>query len=760
MLDGRRAPVPPTRFQTDHPVKFPVFEVPDAWLREHVPNPRPHERCVDFARIAALEALAAAGLGDVVARQGLRIGVCLGTVVGAAMDEDSFYREFRQGDCPDPLPVIRFLRSSPAEAVVERLGLTGPYMTVATACTSGASAICQAVEWIRAGICDAVIAGGTEKLSRLSYNGFASLQITDASACRPFDRDREGLNLGEGAGVILLESPESVARRGVKPVGHLLGTGNASDAYHLSRPDPDGGGLRRAVREALESAGGGLDRVGFINAHGTGTLDNDRMEGRVFRDLLPGVPFHSTKCFTGHTLGAAGGIEAALTLACLNRGCLPVNAGFRNTDPEIGVAPAMGGRFDGDVAMSTSVAYGGNNVALVFGRASERAEHPGCSSPASDATRPRVVVRGVGVAGGFGLGRDALFAAMHEPPPPNASVTVQTPDGDETVPAFLCDDAALAGFVERKRLRRVDHFSRLATLGIAMALDDARVDHVVRDRIGLILATGYGANDTTFRFIDGCLEHGDAGASPLLFSGSGHSGALSHAGILLGITGPALTVCQPHLAATTALATAVQWLRSGLVDVVVVGGVEEYLPLRGYVHRAWLGQREEKTVQAFDFKRETSMIGEGAAFLALAHGGDNAGSDDIVLAQAFVAREDDTTGLDGIDDAENAPVLIAADGNRCRGLHCGRVVEHHPSRTWATFAPVFGAMPVGSAMHWAAAVEALKRGRLPEPPPGNWLGGAPPSLSAHPPRRIQSVEVAKDGCLGVVTLENHEESCT
>ncbi len=361
MFAGRRSPAPPRDIETDHPVAYPVFSVPAGWFgRDGAPS------CAELALVAAREALAAAGL-DGPALSARRVGVCLGTVVGVTLGQEELYAAFSRGGRPPVGPIEEFYSTSLAAEVQRALGVSGPHMTVTTACSSGALAIAAAAGWLRSGLCEVAVAGGAEKVTRLSYDGFISLMIADPEPCRPFDRDRRGLNLGEGAGVLVLESAASARRRGAPVTGRLLGAGNACDAYHLARPRPDGEGLRRAVRHALAQAGAAPEEVAFINAHGTGTVENDRAEGRLLCRVFPATPFHSTKCYTGHTLGAAGGVEAALTLACLNAGRIPASAGFVAPDPEVGASPVREvSPVAGRLALSTSVAYGGNNAALLF----------------------------------------------------------------------------------------------------------------------------------------------------------------------------------------------------------------------------------------------------------------------------------------------------------------------------------------------------------------------------------------------------------
>lgn len=358
---GNRAPAPPTRFTSSHPTRYPVFEL--AGFQE----PPELLRTSALGLHAAREALADAGL-DAGALQGLRVGVCVGTTVGSAMNNEEFCREYRAGREPSLQPMQRILRSNPAAVIAQAFGLTGPCQTIVNACASGTDAVGIAASWIRGGVCDAVIAGGADELGRITYNGFISLMITDDSPCKPFDRDRKGLNLGEGAGMLVLESEALRARRGGRARSFLLGYGSACDAHHLTAPRPDGAGLRAAIAEALACCGTPAAAVCFVNAHGTGTPDNDRVESQVLAELFPGVPYHSTKGFTGHTLGAAGAIEAVFTVACLERGRIPGSAGFATPDPELGGTPAAGcSAVAGRVALSESLAFGGNNSVILVG---------------------------------------------------------------------------------------------------------------------------------------------------------------------------------------------------------------------------------------------------------------------------------------------------------------------------------------------------------------------------------------------------------
>jgi 3-oxoacyl-[acyl-carrier-protein] synthase II len=368
LFGGGCTPQPPSRFSSDHPTVYPVFEI------YKTPSTSGNGPQLDimltakFALTAAEEALTNAGLNRKILPD-KRVGICIGTTVGSAMNNEEFYRDYRSSGRPHMDAITRFLNSNPAKVIAEQYGVAGPCQTIVNACSSGTDAIGLGASWIRSGLCDVVIAGGADELCRVTYNGFISLMITAESPCRPFDVDRKGLNLGEGAAMLVLESEAFCRKRNQVPHAMLLSYGSACDAYHLIAPAPDGRGLKQAIATAMAACQTSVDNIAFINAHGTGTPDNDRVESQVLNELLSGVPFLSTKGYTGHTLGAAGAIEAAFTIACLSAGKIPASAGFETPDPDLLSTPVQQETaVDGTIAISQSLAFGGNNAVVIFGK--------------------------------------------------------------------------------------------------------------------------------------------------------------------------------------------------------------------------------------------------------------------------------------------------------------------------------------------------------------------------------------------------------
>lgn len=330
------------------------------------------DRTFHLAVRAVTEALNEAHLRQL--PPGFRLGVCLGTTVACQLNDIAFYADYRASGNPDLEAAERFASGSLSERIAQAVGATGPVLTVVNACTSGTDALGVAMDWLRADLCDAVLAGGADELNAIPVSGFFALGLTSPEPCRPFDRDRQGLNLGEGAGVVLLERHASAVKRR-RPLTLLAtGFGSAADGHHLTAPHPDGHGLEHAIRTALDDAGIGPDAIACINAHGTATPDNDRIEGTVLARIFgDAVCVTSTKGYTGHTLGAAGGIEAVFTALALREGWAPATIGYTTHDGAIPLAPLTAPTpVSGHIALSTALAFGGNNAAFVVARAGER----------------------------------------------------------------------------------------------------------------------------------------------------------------------------------------------------------------------------------------------------------------------------------------------------------------------------------------------------------------------------------------------------
>ncbi len=345
--------------------------VPDAYRSAA----RRASRASRLALAATAAALADAGIEP---RPGDPWGVVFnGGAAGLLEAEDFARRRLREGRRARGLSeFLEVPQDSPSDRVALALRLTGPRITVTTACSSSSIAVGRGAEMVRDGEARVVLAGGADALCRLTYAGFNSLRAVSAERARPFDRNRAGLNLGEGAAVLVLEPAAAARRRGARPYAAVLGYGMTNDAFHMTQPEPSGAAWERTVRAALADAGIDPAAVDYVNAHGTATEQNDPAETaayqRVFGERLARLPISSVKGAVGHCLCAAGGIEAAVTALALRNGIAPPTAGFAEADPACPVDPIPGtGRpLDIRVALSSSFAFGGNSAVLALGRAS------------------------------------------------------------------------------------------------------------------------------------------------------------------------------------------------------------------------------------------------------------------------------------------------------------------------------------------------------------------------------------------------------
>ena len=318
--------------------------------------------------IAAKQAMSDAHINDI---NEFRTGLISATTVGGMDRSEKFYREYIKNSSTGRLrDIIMHDCADSTEQIADTLGIKDYISTISTACSSSANAVMFGSRLIENGILDRVIVGGVDSLTIFTLNGFNSLMILDKTGCKPFDEKRNGLTLGEGAGYLMLESEGTVKQSGKRPLCEIRGYGNACDAYHQTASSPDGDGALMSMQKAITKANLTPGLIDYINAHGTGTKNNDLSEGRAIKrlcgDEVP--PFSSTKSFTGHTLGAAGAIEAVFCVMALNHQWVYPNLNFTQEMTDLGLSPVT--VFKSDIRlryiMSNSFGFGGNNTSLIF----------------------------------------------------------------------------------------------------------------------------------------------------------------------------------------------------------------------------------------------------------------------------------------------------------------------------------------------------------------------------------------------------------
>lgn len=404
--------------------------------------------------------------------------------------------------------------SSVAEEVARKYSCLGPALTVSTACSSGAVAIKIALEMLRRGDAQRVLVGGVDSLCRLTYFGFNSLQLVDPDGSRPLDRNRKGMAVAEGAAMLLL----TVAQTD-QVIAEVLGAGVSCDAYHPAAPHPKGHGALKAMENAIKDAGLSKSDIGYINLHGTGTLDNDQAEARAVNALFDHEPppLSSIKGATGHSLAAAGAIEAVVSALVIARNFLPANTGIREVDPELSLEP-LSTPFHKNISavLSNSFGFGGNNASLLIGQAN-RFPAPPLSRP----KRGKLTIVGSSCLTGAG-NKAATMAALW--------------DGQSV--AGLLPLQEISANLPAREVRRLKRLPRMA-LSLAAAIhDDARP---LATPEAVFMGTGWGALSETYDFLTRLTETDEQFPSPTDFVGSVHNGPASQVAIRYNCTGANIT---------------------------------------------------------------------------------------------------------------------------------------------------------------------------------------------------------------------------
>jgi 3-oxoacyl-[acyl-carrier-protein] synthase II len=325
---------------------------------------------------AAREALSSARLLDPAGRSLLPVlPLSVSTTAGGMAFGEGFLRNILARKRSKLLGLVaRYLPEQQVLDLQKALGFEGPSVIIANACASGANALGHAAEMVSSGMADCVLTGGFEALTELVFVGFDCLHATTVERCRPFDLNRSGLLLGEGAAFLVLETPEHARQRGAQPLCALTGYGHTTDYFHLTQPQANGDSLVKVMQQASNAAAITPREIGYVNAHGTATPVNDGPEARAYRTFFNGtldqVRISSTKAAIGHTLGAAGSIEAVFALKALMTGELPPQLNLQAPIPEIASAMVIGKNRSQPLrhTMSVNLGFGGSNAALIFSR--------------------------------------------------------------------------------------------------------------------------------------------------------------------------------------------------------------------------------------------------------------------------------------------------------------------------------------------------------------------------------------------------------
>jgi 3-oxoacyl-[acyl-carrier-protein] synthase II len=518
----------------------------------------PRGEAEDWSRSDALAFSAAhEALSHAAHPAGTSLGLILGGTTGGMYETERALSKSAPGTIQpaDARRLLDFPLAIGVERVARALGCAGPTATVCSACSSGAVAIALGASWLLSGRAQAVVAGGVDGLCQLTFAGFNALGAVDPEPSRPFDVSRAGLTLGEGAGCLVLELESSARARGVPIIAFLSGWAVASEAHHVTHPEPSGVRASAVLAGAMAVAGLAPSDIDYVNAHGTGTMQNDAMEARalerVFAADVGRVWVSSSKAQLGHTLGAAGAIEAAITALSLERGALPPTVGLQN--PE---APELRHVRDADLraplraALSSSFGFGGACAVLAFevADAEPRALPPRMPTP--------IVISGAASYGPSGVLRGAASARY--------LAASQDRDAAPEDPLSLLDP---------ERSRRFGRASALVVASAQAALLDAGREPA---DTGLIVGSAFGDVERSVRFLQKVLGQGPKFASPAEFPQLIASTGSGNGSLYLGLTGPCLSVSEFATSGESALAVGISAIELGLASSLLVGAAEAH----------------------------------------------------------------------------------------------------------------------------------------------------------------------------------------
>lgn len=515
----------PMRYLQSRHNGLPVGEVQlsDGQMKEilGIKDDAPMSRTTLMGAIAIRQALAQAGIGDL---KGRKVALISGTTVGGMDLTEKYYERMKTEDSLLYLPKGNECGKS-TEEMAELTGLEDAEIcTISTACSSALNSIILGAEMLKKNEADIVIAGGSEALSRFHLNGFNTLMILDSGRCRPFDETRAGLNLGEGAAFVVLE------RDAEKSLAYISGYGNRCDAFHQTASSENGEGAYLAMKEALEMAHLEPGDIQYVNAHGTGTSNNDISESqalkRIFGAAMPAVS--STKAFTGHTTSASGSIETVICILAMQNRFIPANLGWKNQMPE-GITPTLGKNgADLDNVICNSFGFGGNDSSMVICR-----NMPQPYEPAQDICGCRVV----------------------------AEEVVTSPDELKELKEFISP-------MESRRMGKLMKAAHLASLRALKKSGTECPDAIVT-------ATSRGMLEISLQFLDDITANGEELLKPTLFMQSTHNTLSSAIAIRTGCHGYNITYSQGDDSFRWALRDAERLIRSGKAETVLVGSFDE-----------------------------------------------------------------------------------------------------------------------------------------------------------------------------------------
>ena len=530
-----------------------------------IKNTEGMDRVSKFAIKAATEAMADAKLTDF--ENNTRVSVIMGSCVGGAVSIAHYYENNHDVDDIKRMPISRI-----ANDVASYFHAGGVVTNIANACAAGTISIAYACDLIRSNKADIVLAGGTDAFASVPYAGFLALHALDENPCSPFNHCT-GITLGEGSGVVVVESYEHAKKRQAKMYCEVLGSGVSSDAHHITAPREDGEGQMNAINWAIKTSGVDKKDIGYINAHGTGTAKNDNAEFLSLHTIFDGanndLSVSSTKAMVGHCLGAAGAIEAVFSIKCLTENIILPTLRYSDEDlvnlkekaGNIDFIPNKARNKELNTVMSNSFAFGGNNASIIFSKNEGNVN--------VKTVNKKIAITGLGIVTPLGNGVSNYVEKINDFKPESTSISsaVARPDYD--------------AFGLGMTFRKHDNLSRLQVVSGMNALKDA--NYVINDetatKIGIVVGTSEGALGTCLNFQDNITEKGNVNGSAFNFPNTVYNAAGGYLSICSGIKGYNVTITNGAQSGLASIAYSMDILRKGTEEAVLATGTDENIEI-------------------------------------------------------------------------------------------------------------------------------------------------------------------------------------
>jgi 3-oxoacyl-[acyl-carrier-protein] synthase II len=534
-------------------------------------------REVRYLKWTINRALAEAAVLDSRPYEPHRCGLMLGTTLHGMRQAGTYLRT------GDYTPLQQFLAGNTLASAAGDFGISGFAATTCSACSSSLGSVALGATLLQSGELDLVICGGYDTISEYAYGGFNSLRLVAPGPLRPFAKDRQGMKLGEGYGIVILERASDANRRSATILAQLLGWGESADAHHLTQPHPQGEGAARAMTMALHSANLNPTDIGLIAAHATGTHDNDAAEYaallRVFGADLPRVPVVGFKSHLGHTLGGAGAVEMILAMTAMREQLVPPTANLAAGDiefPDLQLNTGQAKPASIRATLSTSLGFGGANTSVILG--------PPPVAPQSSAAihiAPRgdreVFITGVGVIVPGAIGNDQFLKRL----------TDDSPDAWHRDTGAVPEEQFLH-LLNARRVRRMSDQVKLTLAATALACKDAGIDDIpaFADECGAILGSSHGSANYSVAYYSEIITQGLIGANPMLFAEGVPNACSAHLSLMLGVKGACQTIIGTRTSGLDALRLASMRIAQGQWDRAIVGAAEEYSDIINQSYRA------------------------------------------------------------------------------------------------------------------------------------------------------------------------------